>query len=1050
MMAENPCWLGVAAAWVLVCASASVAATGGAQEGFHLMLDTNSGHLRSVGNAAVKAQFEVAQDLIAVKTSNGEVRNDPDTLISHEQEDGKHRFVYRSEAIDLVVVWDRGQGFAERIWRVVPRQPVTCRVVRVAETLRFREPFQRIDLHTDGSVYRVPINLFLRARTMSLGIGITYPWVNLRAPKRNAVAMSYEIEVDVAAGGSFESETTFIVPCPYVGAVCTKGANMGTRFLKVKKDEPMDYGEVWAMQDYLAHYAPEQPLPVDGYFTWLNGWWAALRAKLPDNVLVDRMAALGVRDVMTPYMWYGSGGTHPGGGGRPCRMKPGERLEPSQTCAKWMAYARQKGSCVGSFCQPANPFFGNKAWLSVGKNGTPNGYIRSQYNCFGNEAFVKAFTDLQIQVLGDAQARFWGWDGQMLSYREADKAQHAQIPCYGTGHGHLPGKQYFQEYRNLREMFRRIRAAFPRICLQVYWGVKRGTPWIMRSLNAIEGYYEAGGPVDQRDQAWHNQHYRFLPAYFNWMHLDSPDPKGFEVSMISAISGSTHMQIGKCITGVDDPANIATFKKWMKFVDSIRPFLSRKRDLFGRPGLDWIDGSAHCIDDRGYLFIFNTSRLNEYAHKRSIARPENTVPVVPLDHRIRLTRGSRYAVIRIHPGEEEIVGVFAPGDSVPVAAEAPAEVYRIEPSTEPLTKPEIPQNAVLFPAFPPGDVLQALEKQLDLCTGVSPMDPEAARWCVKILFGENEATATEAASALRNVQPAAQPVADAAFQRCREDGRPHLLTLGIQGALARREPQPKIVTRALEAAARRGDAQRFVAILSAVPSGHRLRAEILGAALPPVLAGKSTKMANTCIDYVISAKAAELDEPARATVRAALFGLLDTPGALTRGNLIRAVLAFAPKPTELELRWQVALVKAVADSDYDAAAGILSVVPADSPHADAAKFLPQALHCVKSERDAAVASGMRFVRAYGVPGLSDAQKREWVAALVAVLEGKGGGRREAVTLLAQFGRSARSAMPVLRRVYLESSMQEIAGAAIKAIDPKAKVTEVDPEIDLDL
>jgi len=46
--------------------------------------------------------------------------------------------------------------------------------------------------------------------------------------------------------------------------------------------------------------------------------------------------------------------------------------------------------------------------------------------------------------------------------------------------------------------------------------------------------------------------------------------------------------------------------------------------------------------------------------------------------------------------------------------------------------------------------------------------------------------------------------------------------------------------------------------------------------------------------------------------------------------------------------------------------------------------------------------------------------------------------------------AAKPAIPVLRKVYLEPGMQEVADAAIKAIDPDAKVTQLDTELDLDL
>lgn len=69
---------------------------------------------------------------------------------------------------------------------------------------------------------------------------------------------------------------------------------------------------------------------------------------------------------------------------------------------------------------------------------------------------------------------------------------------------------------------------------------------------------------------------------------------------------------------------------------------------------------------------------------------------------------------------------------------------------------------------------------------------------------------------------------------------------------------------------------------------------------------------------------------------------------------------------------------------------------------------------------------------------------------IPALRGEGGGRAEAVKLLSEFGPAAKSAIPVLRNVYRESGMQEIARAAMTAIDPNARITTTEVDIDLDL
>ena len=41
--------------------------------------------------------------------------------------------------------------------------------------------------------------------------------------------------------------------------------------------ETLDWGEVWAMQEFMRHVLPNDlSLPEDGYWVWQNGWWARL------------------------------------------------------------------------------------------------------------------------------------------------------------------------------------------------------------------------------------------------------------------------------------------------------------------------------------------------------------------------------------------------------------------------------------------------------------------------------------------------------------------------------------------------------------------------------------------------------------------------------------------------------------------------------------------------------------------------------------------------------------------------------------------------------
>lgn len=617
---------------------------------------------------------------------------------------GHSEHVYGDDQLLITVTWDVADKFVERSWTLKHRQGKPFRVLDVREQITFDEPFERIDLHTDGSEFRVPINLFLRKRDMSLAVGVTYPWVDLAAEGLNRATASYTVEADVAAGETFQSERFFMVGCPYVGAVCDKAGGK-TRILELDRKEPMDYGEVWAMQDYVAHCLPECPLPEDGFFVWVNGWWVRSGGgwKSPEEA-IDRLAETGIHDIMLPQVWWGYG-EHPVLPPRLRDLVPGERLAVPEETTRLIAYARSKGVYVGSFCCPSNWIFGKPEWKAVDEAGKEYIYLptieKTGYNCLANRSFVDAFTQLQLQMIADTGTRFWAWDGRTLSFDEVDVPGHKPdvVPCYGTGHGHVPGKHFWQEYHNIQAMIARLRVKNPRLCLQTYWGLKRGAPWIMRGLNAIENYYEVSSIDDQRLQNWYNNQYRFLPAYMNWVNLGNGDPQAFETDLITAISSATHVQVGAACKGLDRQENVSALRKWKAFADENRAFLSHKRDLFGQPGNTWVTGSAHCIGNRGYLFLFRTQAQ----------RPPNAVASIPLDEWIGLRAGERYLVEQIHPAPRS-VAIVPRGQSIELPVTAPAEVYRITPTQRPVSTSadfhaDSAATVVRTPAFPAGSIV---------------------------------------------------------------------------------------------------------------------------------------------------------------------------------------------------------------------------------------------------------------------------------------------------------------------------------------------------------
>ncbi|MFN9820230.1 MAG: LamG domain-containing protein, partial [Akkermansiaceae bacterium] len=176
--------------------------------------------------------------------------------------------------------------------------------------------------------------------------------------------------------------------------------------------------------------------------------------------------------------------------------------------------------------------------------------------------------------------------------------------CHAKNHGHLPGDNLYKEWKNIQTFLKAIREKHPRLCLESYYGLKRGEPWALRYLNSADNYYETNGADMNRYQAWHNQNDRFRPVYKNYCAVFGETPAQFQYNVISTISMSTYCQIGPGFKGLAHAENREFLKKWRAWAGKNHAYLKVKRDLFDCPGEAAIDGSAHLIKDRGFLFLF--------------------------------------------------------------------------------------------------------------------------------------------------------------------------------------------------------------------------------------------------------------------------------------------------------------------------------------------------------------------------------------------------------------------------------------------------------------
>jgi hypothetical protein len=505
--------------------------------------------------------------------------------------------------------------------------------------------------------------------------------------------------------------------------------------------EVLDWGEVWAMQAFMRRIQPDDlQLPEDGYWIWQNGWWAGLTNPQPG--ILDTLKASGIHDVMTYQTWYGrgnhpslepylykmhidplgfpadagvakvagadKGNKAPAAWHAPSEVKA-DASKPGEYTSEFIAppameslidYGKKIGVHVNSFAVPGLFFEAKPEWFSRDEKGNPSQYLFGRgVSCPASDDYMKHALAVHEAVFAKYQPRWWGWDGRWLSYYEVAQYRPGPLgcgmdPCFAKDHGHLPGDNLYKEWKNIQAFLKAIREKHPQLCLEAYYGLKRGEPWALRYLNSADNYYETNGADMNRYQAWHNLNDRFRPVYKNYCAVFGEAPAQFKYNVIATLSMSSYCQIGPGFKGLALEENRQFLKKWRDWASQNYRYLKVKRDLFDCPGEAAIDGSAHIIKDRGFLFLFPVGGKKVRAS-------------IPVNRLLQLEEnpGALYQIKEVYPREGTDLGIYKYGTEflydMPVSAPvvlalepAPAGSVPRRPDLAPLEA-----GALLLPAF---------------------------------------------------------------------------------------------------------------------------------------------------------------------------------------------------------------------------------------------------------------------------------------------------------------------------------------------------------------
>ena len=691
-------------------------------------IDRQTGAVRSIRDKEQDVTYPFSGIGFEVTTETGSLRAEKAVDVGISKGGAELRFAGNGLDITLHYRLGADDHFVEK-WLAIEAsdgKPYSLKSVVMEDTTT--EAFSEIHFHDDNTIWHCPINLFLRAEKGGCFAGIEYPYWDLQQKGKESFRLGYTPNYQVAAGETNVSEKYFVgvfrkegihrvSQGPYPGRgrypLISKFGGLSQHFkggmpnpVKEVPVEVLDWGEVWAMQEFMRHVLPNDLiLPEEGYWVWQNGWWAGLWDVQPS--ILDYLKEAGIHDVMTAHTWYGRG-VHPlsppyidkmriqpmgfpkdtGVAGMP---GPGaitkgldhadqskanvlldnfkkDQYTPEFVLPKAMErfheYGKKIGVHVNSFSIASVYFRSHPEWAAIDENGKVCEYLfKRKASCFACDEYAEHMFNVTDHIFQKYQPRWWGWDGRWLSfwevgaYRPGPKGA-GPDPCYAKNHGHLPGDNRYKEWKNIMGFLKKLKVRYPKVCLESYYGLHRGGPCALRHLDSAYHYYETHGADMNRLQSWHQQNDRFRPVYKNSLDLFGKDPKSFRFNVIAGLSIANYCMIGQAYLQFGDKENRDFFKKWRAWASQNIDYLAVKRDLFDSPGNSPLDGSAHMIKDRGFLFVFrggfDAGRNQDTALRASI----------PINRWLQLDEApdALYQIKEVYPREGTDLGIYKYGD----------------------------------------------------------------------------------------------------------------------------------------------------------------------------------------------------------------------------------------------------------------------------------------------------------------------------------------------------------------------------------------------------
>ena len=186
-----------------------------------LVIDVKTGRFIGIWNSLNQVEYGLENWLFEVQLEGATLRSDQAQKVTAEAGPGLIRLKhdYADCEVEVIARETSVKGFAEYLLQVRRKDGGSFYVQRVlAGDFHFRDKFEQAILHTDGSIFRTPINAFLRSHQGGAILGLTYPYQEIvLSESGNAASLSYEVETLVPAAQHFETQPLFVGTYAFTG-----------------------------------------------------------------------------------------------------------------------------------------------------------------------------------------------------------------------------------------------------------------------------------------------------------------------------------------------------------------------------------------------------------------------------------------------------------------------------------------------------------------------------------------------------------------------------------------------------------------------------------------------------------------------------------------------------------------------------------------------------------------------------------------------------------------------------------------------------------------